>query len=72
MWSVRASVSLPQRFRHVGTCVQILSPFIFCLVSVLSNISAYSLFSSSFPLCVLSFFISGLLANSYPLVSKPD
>ena len=31
----RASV-----FRHVGTCVQLLSPLIFCLVSVLSGISA--------------------------------
>ena len=35
-----AFVSVPQCFRHVGTCVQLLSPLIFCLVSVLSGISA--------------------------------
>ena len=40
VWSVHASVSVPQCFRHVGTCVQLLSPFIFCLVSVLSGICA--------------------------------
>ena len=40
MWSVRAFVSVPQCFHHVGTCVQLLSPLIFCLVSVLSGISA--------------------------------
>ena len=27
--SVRISVSVPQCFRHVGTCVQLLSPLIF-------------------------------------------
>ena len=37
---MRAFVSVPQCFRHVGTCVQLLSPLIFCLVSVLSGISA--------------------------------
>ena len=30
---MRAFVSVPQCFRHVGTCVQLLSPLIFCLVS---------------------------------------
>ena len=35
-----ASVSMPQCFHHVGTCVQLLSPLIFCLASVLSGISA--------------------------------
>ena len=31
---MRASMpSVPQCFRHVGTCVQLLSPLIFCLVS---------------------------------------
>ena len=40
VWSVCAFVSMPQCFRHVGTCVQLLSPLIFCLVSVLSGISA--------------------------------
>ena len=36
---MRASVSVPQCFRqsHVGTCVKLLSPLIFCLVSVLSG-----------------------------------
>ena len=29
----RLSVSVAQCFRHVGTCVQLLSPLIFCLVS---------------------------------------
>ena len=28
MWSMRASVSVPRCFRQVGTCVQLLSPFI--------------------------------------------
>ena len=37
---MRASVSVPRCFRHVGTGVQLLSPLIFCLVSVLSGISA--------------------------------
>ena len=37
---MRAFVSVPQRFRHVGICVQLLSPLIFCLVSVLGGISA--------------------------------
>ena len=37
---MRASVSVTQCFRHVGTCVQLLSPIIFCLVSVLSGVSA--------------------------------
>ena len=37
---MRAFVSVPQSFRHVGTCVQLLSPLVFCLVSVLSGISA--------------------------------
>ena len=40
VWSVHASVSVPQYFRHIGTCVQLLSPFIFCLVSVLGGICA--------------------------------
>ena len=31
---------MPQCFRHVGTCVQLLSPLIFCLMSVLSGIRA--------------------------------
>ena len=30
---MRAFVSVPQCFRHVGTCVQLLSPLTFCLVS---------------------------------------
>ena len=38
---MRASVSVSQCFRHVGTCVQLLSPLIFCLVSVLSGISTW-------------------------------
>ena len=37
---MRASVSAPPCLRHVGTCVQLLSPHIFCLVSVLSGICA--------------------------------
>ena len=40
MWSVRAFVSVPQCFHHVGTGVQLLSPLVFCLMSVLSGISA--------------------------------
>ena len=44
-----------------------------CLLSFQKVLFCFSLFSSSFPLCVLSFlFISGLLAISYPLVSLPD
>ena len=38
---MRASVSVSQCFRHVGTCVQLLSRLIFCLVSVLSGISTW-------------------------------
>ena len=39
---MRASVSVPQCFRQVGTCVQLLSPIIFRLVSVLSGIYVHS------------------------------
>ena len=37
---VCVSVSVPRCFRQVSTCVQLLSPLIFCLVSVLSGICA--------------------------------
>ena len=57
------------------TCIQPLSR---CSLTLLTSsffsesVVVFSLFSRSFSPCVLSFFIFGLLAVSYPLVSLPD
>ena len=57
------------------TCIQPLSRFSLTLLAssfFSESVVVFSLFPPSFSPCVLCFFIFGLLATSYPLISLPD